>query len=37
MGLVWCVIACIAAMAVTFSLTWFTYRPGEDGRNEDDV
>lgn len=36
-GMIWCAVACIAAMAVTFSLTWFSYRPGEDGKNEDDV
>ncbi|MDO4501424.1 MAG: glucose PTS transporter subunit IIA [Erysipelotrichaceae bacterium] len=36
-GLIWCLVACIAAMAVTFTLTWITYKPGEDGKNEDDV
>lgn len=36
-GLIWCIIACLAAMAVTFALTWFSYKPGEDGKNEDDV
>ena len=36
-GLIWCIIACLAAMAVTFTLTWITYKPGEDGKNEDDV
>lgn len=36
-GLIWCIIACLAAMAVTFSLTWFTYKAGEDGKNEDDT
>ena len=36
-GLIWCIVACVAAMAVTFSLTWVSYKPGEDGKNEDDV
>ena len=36
-GLIWCIVACVAAMAVTFILTWVTYKPGEDGKNEDDV
>lgn len=36
-GLIWCLVACLAAMAVTFTLTWVTYKPGEDGKNEDDV
>lgn len=36
-GLVWCIIACLAAMIVTFALTWITYKPGEDGPNEDDT
>lgn len=30
-GLVWCVVACLAAMTVTFLLTWLSYRPDEDG------
>lgn len=36
-GLIWCIVACLVAMAVTFILTWVTYRPGEDGKNENDV
>ena len=36
-GVIWCIVACVAAMAVTFALTWFSYKPGEDGKNEDDV
>lgn len=36
-GLMWCLIACTAAFAVTFCLTWFTYKPGEDGKNEQDT
>ena len=36
-GLIWCFVACFAAMVVTFVLTWITYKPGEDGKNEDDV
>ena len=36
-GLIWCLVACLSAMVVTFALTWITYKPGEDGKNEDDV
>lgn len=36
-GLMWCIIACLVAMAVTFILTWISYKPGEDGVNEDDI
>lgn len=36
-GLIWCIVACVAAMVVTFILTWVTYKSGEDGKNEDDV
>lgn len=36
-GLIWCLVACFIAMAITFVLTWITYKPGEDGKNEDDV
>ena len=36
-GVIWALIACAAAMAVTFSLTWISYKAGEDGKNEDDV
>ena len=36
-GMIWCIAACAAAMAVTFCLTWFSYKPGEDGKNEDDI
>lgn len=36
-GLFWCIVACLVAMAITFSLTWFTYKPGEDGMNEDNT
>lgn len=37
MGMIWAIIACASAFAVTFALTWITYKPGEDGKNEDDV
>lgn len=36
-GLVWCVIACVAAMIITFVLTWITYRDEEDGGSEEDA
>ena len=36
-GVVWAIVACAVAFAVTFALTWFTYKAGEDGKNEDDV
>ena len=36
-GMIWCAVACIAAFAVTFCLTWFSYHVGEDGKNEDDT
>ena len=36
-GMIWCAVACVAAFAVTFCLTWFSYRAGEDGKNEDDT
>ena len=36
-GVVWAIEACAVAFAVTFALTWFTYKAGEDGKNEDDV
>lgn len=36
-GLVWCVIACVAAMIITFVLTWITYRDEEDAGSEEDA
>lgn len=36
-GLVWCVIACVAAMIITFVLTWITYRDEEDVGSEEDA
>lgn len=37
MGVIWAIVACVAAFATTFILTWISYKPGEDGKNEDDV
>ena len=37
MGMIWAIVACASAFAVTFILTWMSYKPGEDGKNEDDV
>ena len=34
MGLVWCAVACLAAMVVTFTLTWLSYKPSEDDLGE---
>lgn len=36
-GLVWCVIACVAALIITFVLTWITYRDEEDAGSEEDA
>ena len=36
-GVIWSIVACLSAFATTFALTWFTYKAGEDGKNEDDV
>ncbi len=36
-GVIWALIACAVAFGITFGLTWITYKPGEDGKNEDDV
>ena len=36
-GVIWAIIACVVAFGITFLLTWITYKPGEDGKNEDDI
>ncbi|NLZ75222.1 MAG: PTS transporter subunit EIIC [Erysipelotrichia bacterium] len=35
-GMIWIIIAVLVAIAITFGLTWVTYKPGEDGKNEID-